>query len=82
MKQLTDKDRLKVREIIGDKLGYDLEEIQPTTDLRDVLGADSLDEVEIVMELEKEFDCIIPDGDYEQATIVADYYDCLQKNMR
>jgi acyl carrier protein len=45
----------KIKEVIVDLLGVDESEIQMDTDLREDLGADSLDFTEIVMELEEEY---------------------------
>ena len=45
----------KVKAIITDKLGVDEKEVVPTASFTNDLGADSLDTVELIMELEKEF---------------------------
>ena len=50
----------KVTGIIADKLSMQKDNIQPAATFKD-LGADSLDQVELVMELEEEFDINIPD---------------------
>jgi len=65
--EMQNSERLK--NILIDKLGLDsLDEIQDETDLASDLGADSLDVVEIVMEMEKEFDITITDADAESVT--------------
>ena len=46
----------KVKAIIVDKLGVDESEVTPQASFTNDLGADSLDTVELIMELEKEFD--------------------------
>ena len=46
----------KVIAIIVDKLGVDEKEVTPEASFTNDLGADSLDTVELIMELEKEFD--------------------------
>ena len=51
----------KVKAIIVDKLGVDESEVTPQASFTNDLGADSLDTVELIMELEKEFDVQIPD---------------------
>ena len=53
----------KVSEILADKLGVDENLVKPDSILANDLGADSLDAVEIVMELEHEFDISITDSD-------------------
>ncbi|HEX4413014.1 MAG TPA: acyl carrier protein, partial [Lacipirellulaceae bacterium] len=46
----------RVKDIVADNLGVDREKITPETSFVNDLGADSLDTVELVMELEEEFD--------------------------
>ena len=62
----------KVKAIIVDKLGVDESEVTTTASFTDDLGADSLDTVELIMELEKEFDIQIPDDKAEKITTVGD----------
>ena len=61
----------RVKKIVSDQLGKDVEEIQSDSSFVDDLGADSLDTVELVMALEEEFDCEIPDEQAEKITTVA-----------
>jgi acyl carrier protein len=51
----------RVIEIVSEQLGVDKEKINTDTSFVNDLGADSLDTVELVMELEEEFDISIPD---------------------
>lgn len=51
----------RIQEIIVDQLGVSYEHVKPEANLIDDLGADSLDQVEIIMVLEDEFDFEIPD---------------------
>ena len=51
----------RVIEIVSEQLGVDKEKITTDTSFVNDLGADSLDTVELVMELEEEFDISIPD---------------------
>ena len=48
----------------------------------DDLGADSLDTVELVMALEEEFECEIPDDEAEKITTVQQAIDYVEKNAR
>ena len=50
----------RVKAIIVDKLGVDESEVKPEATFTNDLGADSLDTVELIMELEKEFNITIP----------------------
>ncbi|MCF0194282.1 MAG: acyl carrier protein [Bacteroidaceae bacterium] len=65
----------KVTEIIVDKLGVDESSVVPTASFTNDLGADSLDTVELIMELEKQFDITIPDEEAEKITTVQDALD-------
>ena len=62
----------KIRDIISDQLGIDVEEITMESSFVDDLGADSLDIVELIMALETEFDLEIPDEDAEKIQLVSD----------
>ncbi|KZL94453.1 acyl carrier protein [Clostridium magnum] len=62
----------KVKDIIAEQLGVDLEEINMESSFVDDLGADSLDIVELIMALETEFDLEIPDEDAEKISSVSD----------
>ncbi|MDE6408674.1 MAG: acyl carrier protein [Muribaculaceae bacterium] len=67
-----EKIRRKVFEMIVDKLTVDDEEVHLYSRLQEDLGADSLDAVDLIMELEKEFDLTIPDSDAEKIRTVGD----------
>ncbi len=58
--------------MVVDRLGVDESEIKMEASFRDDLGADSLDVVELVMELEDEFDMEISDDDAEKIATVGD----------
>ena len=60
----------KVVEIIVDKLGVDAAEVKDEASFTNDLGADSLDTVDLIMELEKQFDVTIPDTDAEKIQTV------------
>ena len=62
----------KIKEIVIDKLGVDDSKITLEAKFIEDLGADSLDTVELIMELEKEFDIQIPDDKAEGIATVAD----------
>ena len=68
----------KVKEVIMDKLGVDEDKINVEASFVDDLGADSLDTVELIMQLEEEFGMEIPDEEAEKLTTVGsavDYID-------
>jgi acyl carrier protein len=62
----------KVKQIIVDELGVDENEVTPNARFIDDLGADSLDNVELVMAFEEEFDIEIPDDAAEHIQTVGD----------
>lgn len=60
----------RVRKIVADQLGVKEEDVVHEASFVDDLGADSLDTVELVMALEEEFNCEIPDEEAEKITTV------------
>lgn len=62
----------KVKKIVIDKLGVDAEKVTEKAAFVNDLGADSLDVVEFVMEVEKEFNITIPDEEAGKMTTVGD----------
>jgi acyl carrier protein len=60
----------RVKKIVVEQLGVELEEVKNSSSFIDDLGADSLDTVELVMALEEEFGAEIPDEDAEKITTV------------
>jgi acyl carrier protein len=69
----------RVKKIVGEQLGVK-EEIANDASFVDDLGADSLDTVELVMALEEEFECEIPDEDAEKITTVQQAIDYVTKH--
>ena len=68
----------KVRSIIASKLGIEESEITPEKSLVNDLGADSLDVVELSMELEREFNLKFEDSDTEKIQSVDDLYKLIE----
>jgi acyl carrier protein len=62
----------RVREIIANELGVEMEKVTDEASFVDDLGADSLDTVELVMAFEEEFGTEIPDEDAEKMQTVGD----------
>ena len=60
----------RVKKIVAEQLGVNESEIKNESSFVDDLGADSLDTVELVMALEEEFECEIPDEEAEKITTV------------
>ncbi|MBP5536425.1 MAG: acyl carrier protein [Bacteroidales bacterium] len=72
----------KVRAIIVDKLGVDEKDVTPEASFANDLGADSLDTVELIMELEKEFDIQIPDEAAESIATVGDAINFIESHKQ
>lgn len=72
----------RVKAIIVDKLGVDESEVTPNASFTNDLGADSLDTVELIMELEKEFGISIPDDQAEKISTVQDAVDYIANNAK
>ena len=60
----------RVMKIVAEQLGVNEAEVKSDSSFVDDLGADSLDTVELVMALEEEFECEIPDEEAEKITTV------------
>lgn len=60
----------RVRKIVIEQLGVTEEQATNEASFVDDLGADSLDTVELVMALEEEFECEIPDEEAEKITTI------------
>jgi len=71
----------KVKKIVVDQLGVKDEEVTPTANFANDLGADSLDTVELVMALEEEFDIEIPDEAAEKITTVQEAVDYINNKV-
>ena len=69
----------KVKAIICEQLDVEAETIVPEASFVDDLGADSLDQVELIMAMEEEFDVSIPDEDAEKIVRVKDAIEYIEK---
>jgi acyl carrier protein len=69
----------RVIEIVAEQLGADKDKVTPETSFVNDLGADSLDTVELVMELEEEFDINIPDDAAEKIQTVGQAIDFIDE---
>lgn len=71
----------KVRDIIAEELGVERDKLTDDASFMEDLGADSLDQVELVMAFEKEFDIDIPDEEAEKLRTVGDALKYLHEKM-
>ncbi len=70
-----------VKKIIVEKLGVNEKEVNLKSKIRDDLGADSLDQVDIVMTFEEKFEIQIPDEDTEGIETVGDIVEYIFKKI-
>ena len=73
--------KVKINEIIIDKLGVEASAISDNSKFIDDLGADSLDTVELIMQFEEEFNLEIPDEDAETITTVKKAIDYISSRI-
>ncbi len=71
----------RVKKIVVEQLGVNEGEVKPDASFVDDLGADSLDTVELVMALEEEFDCEIPDEQAKKITTVKQAIDYINSHQ-
>ncbi len=73
----------RVKKIIVDQLGVDEKEVTPEASFIDDLGADSLDLVEMIMEMEEKFGVEIADEELEKIRTIQDVVDFIRaKNIK
>ena len=72
----------RVRKIVAEQLGVAEADVKNDSSFTEDLGADSLDNVELVMALEEEFECEIPDEDAEKITNVQQAIDYVKAHTK
>jgi acyl carrier protein len=68
----------RIQNIVGKQLGIDPNKVRPEADFTKQLGADSLDQVELVMAIEDEFEIAIEDKVAGQIATVQDVLDYIE----
>ena len=71
----------RVKKIIIEQLDVAEEDVVPTASFVDDLGADSLDQVELIMAMEEEFNVSISDEDAEKIATVQNAIDYVKKAL-
>ena len=71
----------RVKAVIAEVLKVKEDALTPQARFKDDLGADSLDTVELVMALEEEFECEIPDEEAEKITTVQQAIDYVSAHL-
>jgi acyl carrier protein len=72
----------KVKEIVAEQLGKDINEVTENASFIEDLGADSLDIVELVMKMEEEFGIEIPDEEAEKIKTVNDVVQYIKNHAK
>jgi acyl carrier protein len=72
----------RVKKIVAEQLGVNEADIKNESAFVDDLGADSLDTVELVMALEDEFECEIPDEEAEKIRTVQQAIDYVNAHLK
>lgn len=71
----------RVKKIVVERLGVDDDQVTPDASFTENLGADSLDQVELVMALEQEFNIEIPDEESERIQKISDAVNYIQGHV-
>jgi acyl carrier protein len=71
----------KIKKIICEQLEVNEKDVVPEASFVDDLGADSLDQVELIMAMEEEFDISISDEEAEKIVTVRDAIDYVEKHQ-
>ncbi len=72
----------RVKKIVAEQLGVSESDVKNESSFVNDLGADSLDTVELVMALEEEFECEIPDEEAEKITNVQQAIDYIKAHLK
>jgi acyl carrier protein len=77
---MSDDILARVKKIVADRLDVDEADVKPEANFKEDLEADSLDVVELVMELEDEFNLEISDDDAEKILTVGDVIEYIKQH--
>src|SRR5690606_2835763 len=72
----------RVKKIVVEQLGVKEDEVSGSASFVDDIGADSLDTVELVMPIDEEFECEIPDEEAEKITSVQQAIDYIKAHVK
>lgn len=73
---------VKVKEIVAEKAGCEISEVNEQTNFEETLGMDSLDRVELIMEIEKEFIISVPDDEAVKVSNLSDCVALVEKHLK
>ncbi len=78
---MSDNIESRVHKIVAEQLGVEESKVTPDASFVNDLNADSLDTVELVMALEEEFECNIPDEEAEKLTTVGEAIEYIKSHL-
>jgi acyl carrier protein len=79
MNTLTEQQKQKIKEIVSKVTLVDIDEIQDSSNMCHELGMDSLDQLEMRIDLEDSFDIYITDEEAERMHVISDVYKTVEK---
>lgn len=82
MGKLSESQKMEIKEMISDRLCVDLELVLDDSVFVNDLGADSLDEVDLIMQVESMFDISIPDEVAEDVKKVTQLFDVVERYIQ
>ena len=81
MRELAESQKKDIKEVIADKLGMDIDKIGDESTLRSDLCADSLDVMELIVDMEKMFDISIPDDEWGDDLTVVGLFNIVEQRI-
>lgn len=72
----------RVRRLVAIQMGVAVDDVKPESDFRNNLGADSLDTIELAMDIEDDFNLEIPDEAIEKFRTVQDVVTYLESRVK
>lgn len=72
----------RLKQMVSEQLDIDVKNVTPDCDIKNDLGLDSLDIVEILMSVEEEWDIIIDDDETESIKTVGDVIALIEKKTK
>lgn len=71
----------KIRDLVCEQLSIERDSVKPETEIYKGLGADSLDLVEMLMNVESEWDIVVEDGEVGDLKVIGDVVDLVYKKI-
>ena len=72
----------KIKDIIVEQNSVNAPEVTDNADFEGDLGMDSIDNLELLMEIEREFGITIPDDEAEKVSCLSDYVELVEKYLK